>query len=57
MEGTWSMKNGTCYMRLIYDEVEYSGVICEMKDEAGTNVMTFSAVGNNESIWGVKYEQ
>ncbi|MDD7332896.1 MAG: glycoside hydrolase family 43 C-terminal domain-containing protein [Lachnospiraceae bacterium] len=51
------MKNGTCYMRLIYDEVEYSGVICEMKDEAGTNVMTFSAVGNNESIWGVKYEQ
>ena len=57
IEGTWSMKNGTCYMRLIYDEVEYSGVFCEMKDEAGTNVMTFSAVGNNESIWGVKYEQ
>ena len=51
------MKNGTCNMRLIYDEVEYSGVFCEMKDEAGTNVMTFSAVGNNESIWGVKYEQ
>lgn len=57
IEGTWSMKNGTCNMRLIYDEVEYSGVFCEMKDEAGTNVMTFSAVGNNESIWGVKYEQ
>lgn len=57
IEGTWSMKNGTCYMRLTYDEVEYSGVFCEMKDEAGTVVMTFSAVGDNESIWGVKYEQ
>ena len=57
IEGTWSMKNGTCYMRLTYDEVEYSGLFCEMKDEAGTVVMTFSAVGDNESIWGVKYEQ
>lgn len=57
IEGTWSMKDGTYYMHLTYNEVEYSGVFCEMKDEAGTTVMTFSAVGNNESIWGVKYEQ
>ena len=38
-----------------YDEKEYSGVFCEMNDEAGTKVMTFSAVGSNQSIWAVKY--
>ena len=37
------------------NEVEYSGVFCEMNDEAGTPVMTFSMVGANKSIWGVKY--
>jgi len=26
-----------------------------MLDEAGTEVMTFSAVGNNMSLWGVMY--
>jgi len=30
-------------------------VFCKMLDEAGTEVMTFSAVGSNESVWGVKY--
>ena len=25
-----------------------------MKDEAGTDVFTFSAVGDNEALWGVK---
>lgn len=55
LEGTWSMENGTCYMTLTYGEKEYNGVFCQMKDEAGTDVMTFSAVGANESVWGVKY--
>ena len=54
--GTWEMTDGSYYMHLTYDEKEYSGVFCKMKDEAGTEVMTFSAVGENESIWGVKYE-
>lgn len=35
----------------------FSGVFCEMNDEAGTKVMTFSAVGKNQSIWGVKYDE
>ena len=35
----------------------FSGVFCEMNDEAGTKVMTFSAVGKNQSIWGVKYNE
>lgn len=55
VDGTWTVKDGTCYVHIKYGENEYSGVFCEMNDEAGTKVMTFSAVGNNESIWGVKY--
>ena len=53
--GTWEMKKDSCYVHIIYKEKEYSVVFCEMKDEAGTPVMTFTAVGENESIWGVKY--
>ena len=56
IEGSWEMTEGTYYMHLTYNEIEYSGIFCEMKDEAGTTVMTFSAVGDNESVWGVKYE-
>ena len=56
VEGTWEMTDGTYYMKLTYNETTYSGVFCEMNDEAGTPVMVFSAVGDNESIWGVKYE-
>ena len=55
VEGTWSQKDGSYYMHISYGEKEYSGIFCQMKDEAGSNVMTFSAVGNNESVWGVKY--
>jgi len=53
--GTWTMTEGTCYMHLTYEDIEYSGVFCAMKDQTGVDVMTFTAVGNNESIWGVKY--
>lgn len=57
VEGTWAMTKGSPYMHIKIGEVEYSGVFCEMTDEAGTSVMTFTAVGENESIWGVKYEE
>ena len=56
LDGSWEMKDGTCYMKVSYDGKDYSGVFCQMNDEAGTQVMTFSAVGGNESVWGVKYE-
>lgn len=56
IEGTWEMKDNSYFMTITYNEQEYSGVFCEMEDEAGTSVMTFSAVANNESVWGVKYE-
>lgn len=55
--GTWEVKDGTCYIHITCGEKTYSGVLCEMNDEAGTPVMTFSAVGGNESIWGVKYTE
>lgn len=55
VEGSWEAKDNTCYMNITYGDTTYSGVFCQMNDEAGTQVMTFSAVGNNESVWGVKY--
>lgn len=55
ISGSWKAEDSSYYMTITYDEKEYSGAFCEMKDEAGTDVMTFSAVGNNESVWGVKY--
>ncbi|MCR4851090.1 MAG: glycoside hydrolase family 43 protein [Lachnospiraceae bacterium] len=54
-EGLWEVKNGSAYMNITIDGVAYSGVFCAMKDEAGTDVMTFSAVGDNTTVWGVKY--
>jgi len=53
--GTWEAKKDSFYVHITYNDKEYSGVFCEMNDEAGTPVMTFTAVGSNESIWGVKY--
>ena len=55
LQGEWEYKDGSCYMKIQIGEKSYSGVFCQMKDEAGTEVMTFSAVGSNESVWGVKY--
>lgn len=56
-EGTWKVEDGTYYVTITLDDREFKGVFCAMDDEAGTPVMTFSAVGYNESMWGVKYAQ
>ncbi|MGN0505051.1 MAG: glycoside hydrolase family 43 protein [Lachnospiraceae bacterium] len=53
--GTWEAVEGTYYMHFTYEDKTYSGVFLKQLDEAGKEVMTFSAVGSNESIWGVKY--
>lgn len=55
IKGNWSAKEDSYYMDITIEGKTYSGVFCRMKDEAGTDVMVFSAVGNNESVWGVKY--
>lgn len=64
--GTWEQKDGSYYVHMNFgigektdsqkEKESFSGVFCEMNDIAGTKVMTFSAVGQNQSIWGVKYE-
>ena len=56
-EGTWKMEDGSYRMTITLGEKTYNGVFCAMDDEAGTPVMTFSAVGYNESVWGVKYAE
>lgn len=56
IEGTWTLTEGSYYMTITYGDVTYSGIFCRQEDEAGTSVMTFSAVGANTSVWGVKYE-
>lgn len=54
-KGNWNCKEDSCYMDITIDGEKFTGVFCQMKDEAGEDVMTFSAVGANESVWGVKY--
>lgn len=55
VEGTWEAKENSYYMDITVGDKPFKGVFCKMKDEAGTEVMAFSAVGGNESLWGVKY--
>lgn len=56
ISGFWTCTDGTYYVHFNLGDQEFSGVFCKMYDEAGTPVMTFSAVGSNESVWGVKYD-
>ncbi|MBQ6815088.1 MAG: glycoside hydrolase family 43 protein [Lachnospiraceae bacterium] len=54
--GEWSVEEGTPYMTYTLNDVEYKGVFCKMVDEAGNNVMVFTALSNqNNSMWGVMY--
>ncbi len=57
INGTWRAEEGGYHMNIACGEQEYSGVFCQMKDDAGTEVFVFSAVGANESLWGVKYDE
>ncbi len=53
LQGTWTIDG--YYMTITLDGRTFSGVFCQMLDEAGASCMTFSAVDNNESLWGVSY--
>ena len=53
-EGSWSMQADTYYMSITLDGEVFQGVFCRMPDEAGNACMVFSAVGGNESLWGVR---
>lgn len=54
-QGEWHYTEGNNYMKIKIGDKEYSGAFCKMLDEAGAEVIAFSAVGNNETLWGVKY--
>ncbi|MBQ8580404.1 MAG: glycoside hydrolase family 43 protein [Oscillospiraceae bacterium] len=54
-EGTWTMEEDSYYMTVTLGDKTFSGVFCMMPDEAGNTCMAFSAVGGNESVWGVRY--
>ena len=53
--GTWSLVEGTPYIHYTLNKQTYKGILCPMKDEAGTDVLTFSALYLNYSVLGVKY--
>ena len=44
-------------VHLTLDGRDYSGILTPMQDEAGADVPVFSAVGQNESVWGVRYQR
>ncbi|MBE5883863.1 MAG: glycoside hydrolase family 43 protein [Lachnospiraceae bacterium] len=56
--GSYKVTANTNYITITLGEVVYKGVIVEMQDEAGNAVRCITAAGNNnESIWGVFYQQ
>lgn len=55
ISGVWVPESGTYYMSVTVGGTSFSGVFCAMQDDAGTDCMTFSAVGDNRSLWGVSY--
>lgn len=55
--GTWTAEKDSYHMTITLGDDTFSGVFCVMPDEAGSEVMTFSAVGLNRSVWGVKYAE
>ncbi len=57
ISGTWTLSDSSVCLHLDLGGTAYSGVICRMRDNGNTEVTVFSAVGKNESVWGVKYDQ
>ena len=56
VSGTWTREEGKIFLRLTLGEKAFSGVMAQMEDDGEEPVTVFSAVGGNESLWGVKYE-
>ena len=57
VSGSWSLTDGSAWLHLELDGVAWSGILCRMKDDAGTDVTVFSLAGQNESVWGVRYDE
>ena len=56
VSGSWSLTDGSVWLHLTLEDASWSGIICRMQDDAGTDVTVFSLAGRNESVWGVKYD-
>lgn len=55
--GSYVLEKGTPYATVTLGEDSYEGVFIEMTDEAGNEVLCFTAAGaGNETIWGVHYK-
>lgn len=57
VSGKWSVKDGTAYITLTVDKVDYKGVLCIQKDESEkeNKKLVITALGNNnECVWAVK---
>ena len=52
--GMYKLENDA-KIKLNYNGADYEGIIMQMKDEADNPTMCISVVGDNKSIWAVKY--
>ena len=52
-QGSWQLKEGN-FIELEINEVSYQGVIAQQKNENNKECLIFSAVGNNQTVWGSK---
>jgi len=56
--GTWSVEEGTSYLKLTMNGVAYNGVIYEQQmDQMSIKTISFTAMANSGvNIWGYKYQ-
>ena len=57
VQGDWKLIDGTPYIQMTIDGIEYKGTLYIQRDESKTHEerIVFSLVGNNnETLWGVK---
>ena len=56
--GTWKQAGSSAEATLVIDGKTYKGYFYAGKNEKGTKVMSFTAVGsNNQTVWGAKNDQ
>ncbi len=56
LSGMYELEEGSVYMSVTIEGVEYGGVLIDMDDEAGNRTRCFMGVGsNNQTVWGVQY--
>ncbi|SDA09305.1 arabinan endo-1,5-alpha-L-arabinosidase [Ruminococcus sp. YE71] len=58
VKGTWKQASSSAEANLVIDGKTYKGYFYAGKNEKGTKVMSFTAVGsNNQTVWGAKNDQ